>query len=207
MHIRSKRKPKSESNSKNILRLVLSIVFVFVILGFVYSLSNFTKNHKFNFNFSPKKASVENNNQGSAWVLDSTKLLMTKEGHQIFIQIASSTQDLADGLSFKDKLKFYERDGKITTEGMLFVFQAEMIQNFWMKDMTFDLDMIWLDSNYKIVYIEKNALASSYNPTDTESSQMFTNGPDHPAKYVLEINSGLSDEMDLWVGDTLKLQN
>ena len=67
--------------------------------------------------------------------------------------------------------------------------------------------MIWLDSNYKIVYIEKNALASSYNPTDTESSQMFTNGPDHPAKYVLEINSGLSDEMDLWVGDTLKLQN
>ena len=206
MHIRSKRKSKSESNSKNIMRLILSVVFVFVILGFVYSLSNIAKNHKFNFNFSPRKSLVKNTDQGSAWVLDSTNLLTTKDGHQIFVQIASTTQDLADGLSFKDKLKYYERDEKMITEGMLFVFPQEMIQNFWMKDMTFDLDMIWLDSNYKIVHIEKNALATSYNSNNPQSSQMFTNGQDHPAKYVLEIDSGLSDKMNLWVGDTLRLQ-
>lgn len=86
---------------------------------------------------------------------------------------------------------------------MLFVFEEEMVQSFWMKDMNFDLDMIWLDSNYKIVHIEKNTLASSYNPTDTSSSRFFTNGPDHLAKYVLEINSGLSDEMGLKDGDVL----
>ena len=72
MHIRSKRQIKSQSNSKNIMRLIFAIVFVFVILGFVYSLSNFTKKHKFNFNlnFLNKKVAVEEN-AGPAWILDS----------------------------------------------------------------------------------------------------------------------------------------
>ncbi|MFO0743538.1 MAG: DUF192 domain-containing protein [Candidatus Paceibacterota bacterium] len=202
MHQRSKIQTKSDYNSKKIIRLIFAIAFVFVILGFIYSLSNFSKSYKFKFNFLNKKVVVDDN-LGPAWILDSKNLLTTKDGHEIFVQIASSSKDLADGLSFKDKLKFYERKGKITTEGMLFVFEEEMVQSFWMKDMNFDLDMIWLDSNYKIVHIEKNTLASSYNPTDTSSSRFFTNGPDHLAKYVLEINSGLSDEMGLKDGDVL----
>ncbi len=71
-----------------------------------------------------------------------------------------------------------------------------------MKDMNFNLDMIWLDSNYKIVHIENNAKASSYNPSNPDSSKTFTNSSDL-ARYVLEINSGLAKEMNLKVGDRL----
>ena len=99
----------------------------------------------------------------------------------------------------------FVRDQKIRTEGMLFVFSEPRVLNFWMKDMRFDLDIIWLDENLKIVHIANNAQADSYNTQNPASSTIFSNG-NNPAKYVLEINSGLSNELNLREGDTLIMQ-
>ena len=52
------------------------------------------------------------------------------------------------GLSIKNTLN--------ESEGMLFPFDTPGEYSFWMKDMKFPIDIIWIDSNYKIVYIEKN---------------------------------------------------
>lgn len=71
--------------------------------------------------------------------------------------------------------------------------------------MNFDLDMIFMDKDFKIVSIIKDAKANSYNAQDPNSSQIYTNG-NTPAKYVLEINSSYSDKINLRVGDILRMQ-
>ncbi|MEI6352524.1 MAG: DUF192 domain-containing protein [Candidatus Nomurabacteria bacterium] len=208
MHIRSKKNLKPGLNDRSISRLIFSIVIVFIMLGLVFSLGNIGKSRKLDFNFLSrfqdkfKKQEVATTTS-MAWILNPSKILKTNDGQEIYIQIASTSQEEADGLSWKDQLKVYNQNGKINTEGMLFDFKFPKIENFWMKDMNFDLDMIWLDSNYKIVHIEKNALASSYNKEDPNSSQIFSNDNDHLAQYVLEINAGLVDKMNLKEGDTL----
>ena len=40
-------------------------------------------------------------------------------------------------------------------QGMLFIFNYPSKQGFWMKEMMFPLDIIWLDSNYSVIHIEK----------------------------------------------------
>ena len=140
-----------------------------------------------------KNDNINTNNSDSdrAWILDFNKSLYTKKGDQIFVEIADSDLTREIGLSGRQKLKEYFIDNKLITEGMLFSFPTESKPVFWMKDMNFDLDIIWLDHNLKIVYIEKNVRTSSYNKENPNSSQFFTSG-NTVAKYVLEINSGLS---------------
>jgi uncharacterized membrane protein (UPF0127 family) len=80
-------------------------------------------------------------------------------------------------------------------QGMLFVFDKTGEYPFWMKDMLFPLDIIWISEDYKIVYIEKKAQPNSY-PT--------TFGGQVESRYVLEVNSGFSDNNNLKIGDQIK---
>jgi uncharacterized membrane protein (UPF0127 family) len=80
-------------------------------------------------------------------------------------------------------------------QGMIFVFDAPAKQCFWMKDMHFSLDIIWLDAQKKVVHIEKNVspdtFPKSYCPTE-------------PAQYVIELNAGEAQKSDIHVGQTLR---
>lgn len=76
--------------------------------------------------------------------------------------------------------------------GMLFVFDPPSDPGFWMKDMHFPLDMIWLDANKHIVKIDSNVLPESY-------PNIFT--PPGEIKYVIEVNAGVAAELGLSVGD------
>lgn len=67
-------------------------------------------------------------------------------------------------------------------EGMLFVFDSSDMWSIWMKDMTYPLDIIWLDDSKRIVYMVKSADPSSYPYT--------TFKPTKPARYVLEVPAG-----------------
>jgi uncharacterized membrane protein (UPF0127 family) len=80
-------------------------------------------------------------------------------------------------------------------QGMLFVFDESDFYPFWMKDMQFPIDMIWLDEDYHIVHIEKNISPDSY-PTEYVSREK--------AKYVLEVNAGFAEIHSLKYGDILK---
>lgn len=203
-HLRTKRKP----TQKNISKLIFSIFIVFILMLFVFSLGNIFKGKKLNLeNIFLINKSEENNKVDTegVWTLQSDSIFLTAKDYPIYIETVNTDEDLAKGLSGKGQLKFYEYEGKMMTEGMLFTFPKEETESFWMKDMNFDLDMIWLDKNYKIVHIEKNALANSYNKNNPDSSHFFSNG-NTLAKYVLEINAGLVDKMNIKVGEYLRLQ-
>lgn len=212
MHVRTKRKP----TQKNISKLIFSIVLVFIMIAVIFSLGNIKKENfgKNKYNKEVATSTIASSSLtittkpaivNEYWTLDIEKVLITKTGEKIFVEIASTTEEQENGLSGKSKLMEFVKDKKIRTEGMLFVFSEPRVLNFWMKDMKFDLDIIWLDENLKIVHITKNAQASSYNKQNPASSTIFTNGK-NLAKYVLEINSGLSNELNLREGDTLIME-
>ncbi|MCX6751552.1 MAG: DUF192 domain-containing protein, partial [Candidatus Nomurabacteria bacterium] len=80
-------------------------------------------------------------------------------------------------------------------QGMLFVFYKSEIYPFWMKDMNFAIDIIWIDEDFRVVFIKKNASTQSYPETFT---------PNQNARYVLEGSAGFSEKNNLKVGDFRK---
>ena len=110
----------------------------------------------------------------------------------INLDIALTDKQKHEGLSIKSSMK--------ENEGMLFIFEEPTLQSFWMKGMKFPIDIIWLDENLSIVYIEK-----SLNPCKS-----WVNCPSYKptaeALYVLETISGFSEEHDLKIGDKINIK-
>lgn len=78
-----------------------------------------------------------------------------------------------------------------TNQGMLFEFEQTGYYPFWMKDMRFAIDMVWLDKNHKVVTVKPNIEPASY-------PQTFVN--DSPAQYVLELQAGRADKISIKPG-------
>ena len=82
--------------------------------------------------------------------------------------------------------------------GKLFVFNTPGKYGFWMKDMHYPLDMVWIDSTMHIVGITMNI-----NP-DTYPTVFY---PPQEVSYVLEVNAGFSTEHHFEVNQLLTLAN
>ena len=107
----------------------------------------------------------------------------------IKIEIADTETERTQGLS--------DRTNLAPDTGLLFIFPTITTPNFWMKDMFFPIDIIWLDENWKIIGIEKNLTPETY-------PKLFF--PPSPIKYVLEVNAGFSTKNNLKTGDQVKDQ-
>ena len=107
------------------------------------------------------------------------------------IEIVDTLEARAQGLMNRNYLN--------SDSGMLFLFDAEAKYSFWMKNTLIPLDIIWLDKNKKIVFIEHNAKPCKRDPCETF-------GPNEKAKYVLEINSGLAKKIGIGKGDYLEFK-
>ncbi len=88
------------------------------------------------------------------------------------------------------------RSGLAPNEGMLFVFANSDEHSFWMKDMLFPIDIIWIDENWKVVDIEPNVSPNTY-------PKIFV--PNAPAKYVLEISAGESVKNGITIGEQVNI--
>ncbi|OGI85932.1 hypothetical protein A3A05_00275 [Candidatus Nomurabacteria bacterium RIFCSPLOWO2_01_FULL_41_12] len=105
-------------------------------------------------------------------------------GTSIKFDLASTPLTQAQGLSGRIKMG----EG----EGMLFIFEKPGKYYFWMKDMNFPIDMIWIGEDMRVIYIKKNAQPESFPKTY---------GPDIDSKYVLEVVAGFSEKNNLKEGD------
>lgn len=108
----------------------------------------------------------------------------------IAVELAETEQQRRSGLSFRDSLA--------AGTGMLFVFPYPDYYSFWMKDMRFPLDIIWIADD-KIVEIKSNL-------PPAESSIPPTYTPTQKANYVLEIGAGEAEQSKIRVGDTIAWQ-
>jgi uncharacterized membrane protein (UPF0127 family) len=84
--------------------------------------------------------------------------------------------------------------------GMIFVFNLELPQIFWMKNTLIPLDMIFLDHNGTIINIA-NAVPQP-NVPDSQLTLYRSNGY---SKYVIELNAGDANKLSLKSGDTIDL--
>ena len=98
------------------------------------------------------------------------------------LEIAKSDQERSLGLG--------KRTSLCESCGMLFVFPERGIHPFWMKDMQFPLDILWLDGG-KVTSIERNV--------DPHSQEIFT--PKVPGNLVLEVNAGKAETIR--IGDSI----
>lgn len=103
------------------------------------------------------------------------------------VEIADDDYQRETGLMYRTGMK--------EDQGMLFIFEDEQPRGFYMKNTHIPLDLIFLDSQNKVVSIAENAKPQS----------METIPSNVPAQYVLEVNAGLTEHWNLEVGDSLIL--
>jgi len=108
------------------------------------------------------------------------------------VEIEKDDIDQAFGLMFHDSLK--------NDQGMLFIFDQPGYYDFWMKNMKFSLDIIWIDENEKIIHIEHSA-----HPC-VEDEPCSTYKPQKKAVYVLEISAGDAKKHSFDIGDRVTFQ-
>ncbi|MBI2483805.1 DUF192 domain-containing protein [Candidatus Uhrbacteria bacterium] len=81
-------------------------------------------------------------------------------------------------------------------DGMFYSFQASDFYTFWMRDMKFPIDIIWIGSDNRVVDITKHISPNSFPKTFTSQVK---------AQYVVEVNAGYADKHGIAVGTTVDL--
>jgi uncharacterized membrane protein (UPF0127 family) len=111
-------------------------------------------------------------------------------GLHINVTLAKTPDEHTKGLSIKNILKEHE--------GMLFIFDTPKESSFWMKDMKFPIDIMWIHPNTTIVHIEKNLqpcisflFCASYSPNQL-------------SQHVLEVNAHYTTRNNITVGDEVE---
>lgn len=110
-------------------------------------------------------------------------------GETVQADIADTPEARTRGLSGRDSLG--------ESHGMLFVFPENGRHSFWMKDMHFPIDIIWIAASGEVVHLEQEVSPDSF-------PAVFT--PEREARYVLEVSSGFVEKHAIKIGDTVTLR-
>ena len=110
---------------------------------------------------------------------------------KLFVQIVTTPADMAQGLSNRASMR--------DDQGMLFDFGQSTRSGFWMKDMKFNLDFVWIN-NEKIIGITPNVPAPQ-SPND----RLPVYYPPSTVDEVLEANAGWSEKNKIKIGDEIRV--
>ena len=97
--------------------------------------------------------------------------LLTDDGRLFRLEVSDTAAERALGLG--------RRDALCPDCGMLFLFESPGEYGFWMKDMRFPIDIVWLSGD-RVVHIERSV------PADSEETYL----PGTEADRVIELNAG-----------------
>lgn len=113
--------------------------------------------------------------------------------HVFVVDIAKTPSSWQQGLSNREKLA--------KNQAMLFIFPEYRQPNFWMKDMNFPIDIIWIKDN-KIIGFDKNIPAPL---KDSPVSNLETFYPESQVNIVLEVVAGTVDRLNIQKGDIINV--
>ena len=117
---------------------------------------------------------------------------VTVSGMVLVADISASNEQRTKGLSVKDALA--------ENEAMLFVFDNEAEHTFWMQNMKFPIDIIWINSNKTVVHIEHNLQPCGYGLLCP------TYKPSQDSLYVLETVGGFAEKHDVVQGTRIQFE-
>ena len=108
------------------------------------------------------------------------------------VEVAATVAQRSQGLSGRPSLD--------QRTGMLFVFESEGQYSFWMREMRFPLDILWIDAQCTVADISFNVPTPEPGQTLPELPRF---SPSRPVQFVLEINAGAVDGAGIAVGDAV----
>ncbi len=107
---------------------------------------------------------------------------------KIDIEVARTEEETSRGMMFRRNVA--------DTTGMLFIMPVERQQSFFMKNTLISLDIIYVNSQQRIVDIYKNAVPKSEESLPSSA----------PAKFVVEVVGGFCDKYGVKEGDYVTFQ-
>jgi len=114
----------------------------------------------------------------------------TIASHPFLLEVANTPESRSKGLGGRQNLA--------AGKGMLFVFDTPDMVCFWMKDMNFDIDILWFDGRKNLIHELTDVKPTTY-------PQTFC--PPVNAQYVVELPAGTASAQTLKLGDTLAVEN
>jgi uncharacterized membrane protein (UPF0127 family) len=105
------------------------------------------------------------------------------------VEVARTPEQQAQGLMFRESLP--------ANSGMLFLFPEGGVHKFWMKNTMIPLDLIWMDSQGKVLFVSADT-----PPCRADPCPLY--GPDAPASSVLEIAGGMAKKERITVGAIIR---
>jgi uncharacterized protein len=128
---------------------------------------------------------------GTVFRKDGTLSISSADGNlkgEFDIEIAATEKASMQGLMYRESMD--------KNQGMLFDPQGLTKTPFWMKNTYIALDIIFIDNDKKIMHIEENTHPYSEQTLD----------PEGVYRYALEINAGLSKQLEIKIGDKVSWQ-
>lgn len=107
---------------------------------------------------------------------------------EIAVELATTSAAVQKGLSGRSSLD--------PERGMLFIFQKPDRYRFWMPDMHFPIDIIWIEGG-KVLGIDAD-VSPDFNPANPRFYM-----PPRPVRYVLEVHAGFARSRTIAVGDAV----
>ena len=109
---------------------------------------------------------------------------------ELIVELADTDKKRIQGLSARESLA----EGR----GMLFIFENQGLYGFWMKDMLFSIDIVWLDENLTVVGVEEGVSPETF-------PEVFY--PDRAIISALELPTGFAEENGIDTGVAMYLED
>lgn len=119
-----------------------------------------------------------------------TRTITLPNGERLRAEVRMQPIDLQRGMMFRESLP--------SGQGMLFIHTKPGPYSYWMYNVLIPLDIIWMDSNRRVIEISPNT-----PPCKTKASECPNYGGKPQSQYVLELGAGEAARYGLRVGDTL----
>ncbi len=186
----SKQKPE-QSSKTNSAKYILIAVLIAVAGYFIYD--NFIdkdKNDKYVFSTDPQERfknikEPQFKKEGELEFLSSDGNTVIKK---IDVELAENDDERMQGLMYRKSMDEFR--------GMLFIFDSENDESFWMRNTIMSLDIIYVNAHREIVKIFKH--------TTPFSESSLPSGK--PAQYVVEVNAGFTDKYGIKEGDKIRFE-
>ncbi len=152
---------------------------LFILFAFACKESNTSQQNQV------KRAPIEFKKEAELDILDEADNLIIK----LDIELAETAYEQETGLMYRENMEAHQ--------GMLFVYNEERPRpSFYMKNTKIALDLIYLDSDFKVVDFNLNAQPMDENLLSSKV----------PSQYVLEVVSGFVDQHNIQLGTKTELK-
>ncbi len=119
-----------------------------------------------------------------------TRMVTLPDSARILAEVKITPQEMARGLMFRESLP-HDR-------GMLFIHGTSGTYSYWMYQCKIPLDIIWMNSNRRVVEIAANT-----PPCEAKAADCPSYGGHQPSQFVLELGGGEAQRHGVVEGQTI----